>query len=108
VYLTSRDDLEHQIGIDIIKTLQNALQLEFAECDADTRPFVPHLSIGQAKRTKDVVALKGDIQTVMASYCQTDDWSLDWLVDAVVVLEREGYSEPFEVVSAVLLEENDE
>lgn len=98
---------EDQTGVDRIKTLQDALQLEVGECDADTRPYVPHLSIGQTKGTKGIVALEEEIQSEMTSYCQIADWALDWLVDKVVVIEREGY-DPFRVVGEVLLNEINE
>jgi 2'-5' RNA ligase len=97
VYLTvSGDETEK------VKSLQRALQQEFAECAADTRVFVPHLSIGQAKTSRAIEVLKREIESTVKPFAQTEEcWSLDFLVDRIV--EREGSNDPFRVVDEVLL-----
>lgn len=88
-----------------VKNLQVLLQQEFAECDADNRPYVPHLSIGQAKRAKHAEALKTKTNETMKQFCQSEaEWSLEWSVEKIFVIEREGQYDPFRVVGEVSLE----
>ncbi|KZP04458.1 hypothetical protein FIBSPDRAFT_843964 [Athelia psychrophila] len=107
IYLTaSGHESEEGMRLTRVENLQKALQLEFSECDADTRPYVPHLSIGQVKRPKHVEALKVEVEATMKAFCPAGMegfWGLDWLVDRVVVIEREGQHDPFRVVGEVLL-----
>lgn len=89
-----------------MKDLQKDLQLEFSECDADVRPYIPHMSVGQAKRAKHVEAFKAEVEDTMKAFCHAGMerfWGLEWLVDRVVVIEREGQHDPFHVVGEVLL-----
>lgn len=87
-----------------VKALQKALQHEFSECNADIRAYVPHLSIGQAKRVEHVEGLKDEIEATMRSFCQTElEWGLAWLVDRITVIEREGQHDPFRIMGEVLL-----
>jgi hypothetical protein len=89
-----------------VQQLQAALQLEFAECDSDKRPFAPHLSIGQAKSDIKAQVLGEDIQSSIAKSVTSDDVSsaaLDWHVDRVFVLQRKGYHGRFQVIGSVEL-----
>ncbi|KAF2466458.1 uncharacterized protein BDR25DRAFT_306242 [Lindgomyces ingoldianus] len=92
--------------------LQAALQAEFRECDADDRPFSPHLSIGQAKSSQEAQNLGEEIRKSVSSTLaeqSTNDLQerqptvLDWYVDRVYVLERKGYYGRFAVVEEVNL-----
>lgn len=76
--------------------LQRGLQSEFPECNADTRPFVPHLSIGQAKGSTGAVELKKKVHEVMGA-----EFNLKWKVDRLVILERKGFRDRFKVVHEI-------
>lgn len=85
-----------------VKELQASLQSEFSECDADDRPFVPHLSLGQVKKARGLAELHNDLDAAMKAFLLEDiDWSIEWPVGSVVVIERNGYSDPFRVVGEV-------
>ncbi|KAH7066966.1 2'-5' RNA ligase superfamily-domain-containing protein [Paraphoma chrysanthemicola] len=90
-----------------IQLLQTALQTEFAECDADKRPFQPHLSVGQARSDKGAMALAEAIKNSVTDYPthhnEADAVALDWYVDKVFVIERKGYHGRFEVVDSIEL-----
>lgn len=104
VYLTSSGDDPTANSMNLVTKLQEALQIEFSECDAEDRPFIPHLSVGQAKRAKGVASLQGKIDEVMKDFSGSEaNWTLDWLVDRVVVIEREGHTDPFKIVGEVML-----
>jgi 2'-5' RNA ligase len=94
-----------------LQRLQAALQAEFAECDADKRPYVPHLTLGQARSDGRVRKLNEEIKRIFLSNAETREGSplvLDWLIDKVYVIERKGgYSSPFKIVGAVGLGNND-
>lgn len=64
IYLTSSD----QDQIQKVKELQASLRSEFSECDADDRPFVPHLSLGQAKKTRGIAGLHEDLDIAMKEF----------------------------------------
>ncbi|KZF22178.1 hypothetical protein L228DRAFT_268663 [Xylona heveae TC161] len=51
-----------------IHALQAALQTEFAECDADKRPFTPHLSLGQAKAESSVTDFEKEVERVIRRF----------------------------------------
>lgn len=53
-----------------LESLQAALQAEFSECDADGRPFVAHLSVGQVSgsRSGAVEALVGEVESVVGQF----------------------------------------
>jgi hypothetical protein len=81
-----------------------ALQSEFAECDADQRPFTPHLTLGQARNDREVQQLSEEIKLSILSNTETQQDSpvaLDWLVDKVYVLERKGFHDRFKIVGAI-------
>ncbi|KAF3039351.1 hypothetical protein E8E12_005333 [Didymella heteroderae] len=87
-----------------VKELQSALQVEFAECDSDQRPFTPHLSIGQARTDKVAEQLGKEISNKVAEFrhLEKDDRkALDWFVDKVYVIERKGFHGRFTVVGSV-------
>lgn len=90
--------------------LQAALQAEFAECDADTRPFVPHLSVGQARSASAAQALREEITKSISDFLDTKRAdagdaraSLDWSVEEVFVIERKGFNDRFKVVGVISL-----
>ncbi|KAH7071713.1 2'-5' RNA ligase superfamily-domain-containing protein [Paraphoma chrysanthemicola] len=90
-----------------IQLLQSALQTEFAECDADQRPFKPHLSVGQAHSDKGATAvaeaIKNSVTEHLTHHDEVDAVALDWHVDKVFVIERKGYHGRFEVVDSIEL-----
>ena len=88
-----------------IQTLQGALQAEFAECNADQRPFKPHLSVGQARNEHGVGVVAEDLRKSMSDYLAGHDecTTLEWYIDKVFVLERKGYKDRFKVVGAIKL-----
>lgn len=88
--------------------LQAALQAEFAECNTDSRPFTPHLSLGQARTDKAVHQLSREISNSVAGFHRRQEDvanSLDWLVDKVYVIERKGFHGRFTVVGSVDLKQ---
>jgi len=100
--------------------LQRQLQIEFVECDADSRPFTAHLSLGQCGGEKQIERLADEIETEIGSFLEknaaqgtqrqgyheaNDMKGLPWLVDRVFVLERNGYKDPFHVVGEIMLGE---
>jgi 2'-5' RNA ligase len=87
-----------------VQQLQAALQAEFAECDADQRPYTPHLSVGQANSIKGAQQIGEEIKDSITNFLATKDGqpaSLDWLVDQVYVLERNGYHGRFKLVGSI-------
>jgi 2'-5' RNA ligase len=93
-----------------LQRLQAALQSEFAECDADRRPYTPHLTLGQARNDHEVHQLSEEIKRSILSNAETQEdlpLALDWLVDKVYVIERKGYRDRFKIVGAVDLGNND-
>lgn len=92
---------------DHVQQLQAALQAEFAECNADDRPFQPHLSIGQASSDAGVQELEGEIRRSIKEFNGAGDGKkptvLDWYVDTVYVIERQGYHDRFQVVGSIPL-----
>jgi hypothetical protein len=99
--------------------LQAKLQADFRDCDADTRAFAPHLSIGQAKGPKSAEGLAAEAVSAVHKFLQEQaprvaeqegseakppgNWELDWHIDKVVVVEREAFDTPFEIVLEVPL-----
>ncbi|KAF2119885.1 2'-5' RNA ligase superfamily-domain-containing protein [Lophiotrema nucula] len=97
---------------DAIHDLQAALQAEFAECNADTRPFNPHLSIGQAKSDDGAESLSLEAKRSVADFLMSSrpeeqrearSVALDWSVDKLFVIERKGFHDRFVVVGVVEL-----
>ncbi|KAH8728217.1 2'-5' RNA ligase superfamily-domain-containing protein [Phaeosphaeriaceae sp. PMI808] len=89
-----------------IQILQAALQAEFSECDADQRPFTPHLSVGQASSDMGAQKLKEEIKSSIAeSNAQAEGApvALDWYIDKVYVIKREGYHDRFKVIGSINL-----
>lgn len=93
-----------------VQHLQAALQTEFEECNADQRQFTPHLSLGQAHSDRGVQeleeAVKQSISEAHAGLDQDTILTLDWYVDKVYVLEREGFHGRFQIVAAIDLGNN--
>lgn len=89
-----------------VNILQAALQDEFSECNSDSRPFTPHLSVGQAHSdtsAKELAeALKNSI-SAQNDRGQNEGLVLDWNVDKVYVIERKSYHGRFNVVEAIPL-----
>ena len=94
--------LEPTCTLDRLRQLQAALQAEFSECDADQRPFVPHLSIGQADSDDGAQRLAETIKAQVVDFTKSQP-ALDWDVDQVFVIERKGFHGRFGVVGAVRL-----
>ena len=99
--------------------LREALQLEFAECDADPRVYVPHLPVGQASGLGDTRRLGGEVEGVVGEFAgglvgsggrdgRDGEGVLVWCVDRVFVIERMGFHDPFQIVGDVELIGEDE
>jgi hypothetical protein len=89
-----------------VHQLQAALQAEFTECNADQRPYTPHLSVGQANSVRGAQHIGEKIKSSMTGYLRPKDgapaaWG--WYVDKIFVLERAGYHDRFEVVGNIRL-----
>ena len=94
---------------DPIKNLQAALQAEFSECDSDSRPFTPHLSVGQAHSDGGAQKLGEELRRSILEHLSGDGKSkvqLDWYVDKVYVIERKGYRGRFKIVGAIELQKD--
>ncbi|KAF2442736.1 hypothetical protein P171DRAFT_455741 [Karstenula rhodostoma CBS 690.94] len=95
-----------QPSSDLVSSLQAALQTQFAECDHDQRPFVPHLSLGQAKTDAQQTQLCGMLNKgVTDRIIESETKELPWLVDSVYVIERKGFKDRFKIVGAIKLRE---
>ncbi|KAF2200173.1 hypothetical protein GQ43DRAFT_441805 [Delitschia confertaspora ATCC 74209] len=98
-----------------ITQLQVALQAEFSQCIADDRPFVPHLSVGQAWNERTSTNLHKEIKDSISNFLSKIGPNpskegeipacLDWYVDQVYVLERNGFHGRFQVIGSVKLGE---
>lgn len=91
-----------------VEHLQAVLQAEFSECDSDTRPFVPHLSVGQARSDAGAQTLGEELKRSLSEHwngASESKYQLDWFVDKVYVIERKGYHGRFEIVDAIELQE---
>jgi hypothetical protein len=89
-----------------VHQLQAALQAEFVECDADQRPYTPHLSVGQVNSIKGAQQIGEEIKDSITGFLASKDEapdSLDWHVDKVYVLERNGYHDRFKLVGSIVL-----
>ncbi|KAF2261765.1 hypothetical protein CC78DRAFT_340505 [Lojkania enalia] len=94
-----------------IHELQAALQSEFAECDADGRPFTPHLSLGGARSDKgaqDICdAIRNSIANLQLSEAPEQEDKqpivLNYYVDKVFVIARKGFHDRFQIIGAVEL-----
>jgi hypothetical protein len=89
-----------------IEDLQAALQAEFSECDSDSRPFTPHLSVGQARSHANAQKLGDELRESVSEHLsggEGNSYQLDWLVDKVYVIERTGYHGRFKVLEAIEL-----
>jgi 2'-5' RNA ligase len=105
-----------------VQQLQAALQKEFSEVDSDRRPFIPHLSVGQAKNSARVAKLKTLITKRVLEHALNSESvllhldptaleepipiALDWHVDHVCVIERFGKKDRFKVVETINLGEH--
>jgi 2'-5' RNA ligase len=103
--------LKPVIAGDAVHRLQAELQAEFAECDADDRPFTPHLSMGQAKSQTGAEALMTEVKKTVSEFTsqrtsgeeKLQSSALQWHIDTVFVIEREGFHDRFKIVGAVKL-----
>ena len=103
--------LAPQCDYNSLKDLQSALQMEFSECSADSRPFTPHLSVGQSNSDHDALQLHEDLAKQIIEFTADQNLgkddigtpSLHWHIDAVFVIERHGFHGRFNVVSTVPL-----
>jgi 2'-5' RNA ligase len=89
-----------------VQQLQAALQAEFCECNYDTRPFTPHLSVGQADSDSTVQRLQEAIRSSISEYTGSDARSplkLRWYIDRVCLLQRRHYHDRFRVVGKIYL-----
>jgi 2'-5' RNA ligase len=91
-----------------VQELQAALQAEFLDVKADRRPYKPHLSIGQAKSWDDIGKLSEAIRKSVSDFLSRngqDDApiALDWLVDRVCVIERNGSNDRFKTIETIEL-----
>ncbi|KAF2864987.1 2'-5' RNA ligase superfamily-domain-containing protein [Massariosphaeria phaeospora] len=87
-----------------IHQLQAALQAEFSECNADNWRYRPHLSVGEASSDDGAKKLSSEITKSVSDFlaCSAErPLMLDWYVDKVYVMEREGYYDRFEIVGAI-------
>jgi 2'-5' RNA ligase len=95
-----------------LHSLHSALQDEFRECNADTRLFTPHLSIGQVAGRAPAEELVEEAEDVVEAFLKSENEvgseernslnGLEWLVDRVYVIEREGYNDRFKVVGEIM------
>lgn len=51
-----------------VQALQATLQAEFAECNADQRPYTPHLSVGQARSDHGALLLGTEITNCISAH----------------------------------------
>lgn len=113
--------------IGTLRHLQALLQSEFSECDADNRPFTPHLSVGQAagargaeelsKEVKSVVerflhdrgdedlAYEGDVEGHQQLPRNDNQGGLAWHIDTVFVIERRDFNDRFKIIGSIKLGE---
>ncbi|PSN74871.1 hypothetical protein BS50DRAFT_463765, partial [Corynespora cassiicola Philippines] len=91
-----------------VQQLQAALQAEFSDCDADKRPFTPHLSVGQANSDSASAQLREEIKNSVTEFIgdsrHEQTAALDWYVDRVYVIERKGFHGRFKVIGEVELQ----
>jgi len=88
----------------LIQHLQAALQAEFKECDAEKRPFTPHLSLGQAESDYAALRLREEARRVVAGSVGQEGGAsglLHWHVDKVHVITRKGYRDRFREVGSI-------
>ncbi|KAH7128491.1 2'-5' RNA ligase superfamily-domain-containing protein, partial [Dendryphion nanum] len=105
--------LDPEPELDALSQLQAALQAEFAECDADVRPFRPHLSVGQASSDKGALALVEEMKDSIRAFLSensdqkgiSSSLALNWEVDQVFVIERIGFHGRFNIIGTVDLGE---
>lgn len=96
-----------QPSSDLVCSLQAALKAEFAECDHDQRPFVPHLSLGQAKTDAQQTQICETLDKVVTDHLMDSKTKeLTWLVDTVYVIERKGFKDRFKIVGGIMLGED--
>jgi 2'-5' RNA ligase len=91
-----------------VKELQAALQAEFLDVRADRRPFTPHLSVGQARNQDGVDKLSADVKKSVSDFLSNSGnedapLTLEWLVDRVCVIERNGHKDRFRVIKDIEL-----
>ena len=113
--------------IGTLRHLQALLQSEFSECDADSRPFTPHLSVGQATGARGAEELSKEVKSVVEEFLRDrgdedlayeDDveghqqlqrndnqGGLAWHIDTVFVIERNDFNGRFKIIGSIKLGE---
>lgn len=90
-----------------VQELQALLQAKFPECDADQRPFQPHLSLGQATGDSDAERLGEETKRAVSDFVGRNGESaaalLEWHVDRVHVIRRKGYKGRFRITENIEL-----
>lgn len=92
----------------LVHILQAALQAEFFGFDQGHRPFKPHLSVGQERITDGTATLEADITKSVSEFVSKNSIgsapvALDWHVDRVHVIQREGYKDRFKIIGTIEL-----
>ncbi|KAL5378487.1 hypothetical protein DPSP01_009068 [Paraphaeosphaeria sporulosa] len=96
-----------QPSSDLVSGLQAALQTEFAECNHDQRPFVPHLSLGQAESDAQQTRIRIELHNRVTEYStDSETKELPWFVDTIYVIERKGFKDRFNIVGGIKLGED--
>ncbi|RHY33459.1 hypothetical protein DYB32_001638 [Aphanomyces invadans] len=99
-----------------LQAIQAAVQAAFPECNHDTRPFVPHLTLGQTGGSNQAIASLTRLidssfrakssEGQAATDAEPTSWTLRWSIGRLVVLERQGADDPFKIVGQVALQGN--
>ncbi|KAF2815858.1 uncharacterized protein BDZ99DRAFT_376368 [Mytilinidion resinicola] len=89
---------------------------EFSECNEDTRPFTPHLSVGQASGSISTYRLRDEAQRVIETFGrekldegnskQAPIGGFEWHVDTVHIIERSGFKGRFKIVGSFKLSDD--
>lgn len=88
-----------------VQQLQAALLAEFPECHVDKRPYIPHLSVGQANSEAGAQQLRDVINKSISEHLTVQEdgtpMALQWYIDTVFVIERKGFHDRFKPVGAI-------
>jgi 2'-5' RNA ligase len=89
-----------------IYRLQAALQAEFTEYKAE-RAYSPYLSVGQVTSYRDAQDIAEETKRTVSQFVTSLEPKpravLDWYIDKVFILERQGIRAPYKVVGTVEL-----